>query len=119
MLDNSAPDFLEVGAGASTLTATVAKNDIDFGEPERFKFVRRVHIRVEADNDVDFTVRVGGRESTGGSVEYTPAATMNSNDQYIDAMVLGRLISVEVSATTAKPWRITGIDLEAELRGYH
>jgi hypothetical protein len=119
LADNANSDFLEVDAGATSLTATVAKNDIDFGEPERFKFVRRVHLRVEADTDVDFTVRVGGKESTGGSVDYTAPATMNSDDQFIDAMVLGRLISVEVSATTTKPWRITGIDLEAEMRGYH
>ena len=119
LVDNSNTQFLEVDSGASTLSSTFVKNDIDFGEPERLKFVRRVHVRVEADTAVDFTVRVGARDSTGGAYTYTAAATMNSDDQYIDAMVLGRLIAVEVTSSTDKPWRLTGLDLEAEVRGYH
>jgi len=119
LCDQATPDFLEVDAGAESLTATVAKKDIDFGEPERFKFVRRVHLRIESDTDVEFTVRVGGRDSTASSYNYTASATMTADDEYIDAMVLGRYLAVEVSATTTKPWRLTGMDLEAELRGYH
>ena len=101
------------------MTSTVAKNDIDFGEPERFKFVRRVHFRIEADTDVEFTIRVGGRDSTAGSYNYTAGATVTADDEYVDAMVIGRYIAFEISSTTTKPWRITGVDLEAELRGYH
>lgn len=119
LADQSAPDFLEVGAGAVTLTSTLAKNDIDFDEPERFKFVRRVHLRIEADASIDFTIRLGTRNATGESVTYTNAVTVNSDDGYADVLATGRYISVEISTTTDKTFKITGIDLEAELRGYH
>ena len=119
LADQGAPDFLETDSGNSSLSTVLAKNDIDFGEPERYKFVRRVHLRIEAETSVDFMVRLGTRDATGESVTYTNAVTVNSDDGYADLLATGRFISVEVKATTDKAFKITGLDLEAELRGYH
>ena len=81
--------------------------------------MRRVHLRIEAETDITFSVRVGGRDSTASSYSYTPVQNMTADQEFVDCLVQGRYIAVEVSATTDKPWRITGIDLEAEMRGYH
>lgn len=119
LCDADTPDFLEVGRGTGTLTSTLAKHDIDFGEPERFKFVRRVHLRLEADSGIDFNVRVGTKAALGDAVSWTASATVNSDESYIDVYAMGRFVSVEVSAATATTFKITGLDIDAELRGYH
>ena len=119
LCDASTPDFLEVGRGSGTLTSTLAKYDIDFGEPERFKFVRRVHLRLDADSSIDFSVRIGTKAALGDAVTWTATATLNSDDSYIDVYALGRFISIEIAATTATTFKITGLDIDAELRGYH
>lgn len=119
LADVSGPDFLEVGRGSESLTSTLARHDLDFGEPERFKFVRRVYLRVEADTSIDFAVRVGTKAATGDAVSWTAAQTMNSDDGFINVLAMGKYISVEVAATTDATFKITGLDIEAELRGYH
>ena len=117
--DHDATEFLQVGAGSTSLTSLLSRDDLDFGEPERFKFVKRVHIRVEAATSIDFTIRVGTRNASGEAISYTASQTMNSDDGWINVIATGKLISVEISATTDKPFKITSVDIEAEMRGYH
>lgn len=112
-------EFNELDAGSELLTSTVAKADIDFGEPGRLKFVRRVHLRIEGATGIDFAVRVGSRNSTGDAVTWQTPVTVNSDDGFANVLVVGKYISVEVSATTASEWKLTGLDLEAEMRGYY
>lgn len=119
LADPATPEFRQVGTGSNSLTSTLSKQDLDFGQPERFKFVKRVHLRVEADTSIDFSVRVGTRNATGEAITWTATQTMQSDDQFINVLATGRLISVEVAATTDKPFKITGLDVEAEMRGYH
>lgn len=119
LADAATPDFLEVGRGDESLTSTLAKYSIDFGEPERYKFVKRVHLQVEALPSVDFSVRVGTQRSSEDSITWGTAQTYNSDDSFVNVLAMGRLISIEISVTTTQPFKITGVDLEAELRGYH
>lgn len=118
LADFSTPDFLEVGRGSESLTSTIAKSDMDFGEPERVKFVKRVHLQVECATSVDFSVRVGTRDAVGESITWTAPVMVNSNDGYADVLAMGKFISVEVATTTDQAFKITGLDLEAEQRGY-
>ena len=113
------PDFLQIETGTETLTSVLARHDLDFGEPERFKFLRRIHFRTEADVAVDFSVRVGTRNATGESISWGNSVAFNSDDGYVNILAMGRLLSVELTTTTSSPFKITGIDLEAEIRGYH
>lgn len=112
-------EFLEVGRGTETLTSTLAKHDLDFGEPERLKFIKRVHVRVEADTSISFSVRIGTRNATGESVSWTASTTLNSDDGFVNVLAIGKYISVEIAATTDTTFKITGLELEAEIRGYH
>ena len=120
LADNTTPDFLEVGRGTQTLTSTLARHDIDFGEPERFKFVKRIHVRVdEPTAGVSFGLRVGTRNATGESISWGASQSMVSSDGFVNVLATGRYISVEITATTTTAFKISGIDIEAEMRGYH
>lgn len=118
LADSVTPAFREVGRGTESRTSTLARHDIDFNEPERFKFVRRVFLRVEADTAIDFAIRVGTRNAPGGAITWTSAVTINSDDGYANVLAMGRYISIEVSVTTAINFKLTGLDIEAEVRGY-
>ncbi len=119
LADSVTPDFLEVGRGTESRTSTLSRGDIDFDTPERLKFVKRVHLRVDADSSIDFSVRIGTRNALGDAVSWTSPVTFNSDDGFANVLAIGKYISVEVSTTTATTFKITGLDLEAETRGYH
>ncbi len=119
LADSVTPDFLEVGRGSESLTSTLQKGDLDFDAPERLKFVKRVHVRVEADASIDFSVRIGTRNTTGEAITWTSPVTFNSDDGFANVLAIGKYISVEIAATTETTFKITGLDLEAEMRGYH
>lgn len=113
------PDFLQVDTGSTSLLAVLAKHSMDFDTPERFKFIKRVHLRIEGATDIDFSLRIGGQATTEDAIAWCTAVTVNSNTGFANVLCMGRFISVEISATTDKPFKITGLDIEAELRGYH
>ncbi len=119
LADNDAPHFWEVGRGSSLLGSVLSREDIDFNEPERFKFIRRVYIRTEADAAIEFDVRIGTRNATGESIAWGAAIPFVSTDGYINCSAMGKYISIDIRATTQTPFKITGVDIEAELRGYH
>ena len=78
-----------------------------------------MHLRVDCATSIDFSVRIGTRNSTGDSVTYSDPRTINSDSGFVNLSAIGKYISVEISATTALPFKITGLDIEAEVRGYH
>ena len=119
LADSATPDFLEVGRGSESLTSTLARADIDFDAPERLKFVKRVHVRLDASSAIDFSVRIGTRNTLGDAVTWTSPVTFNSDDGFANVLAIGKYISIELSATTDTTFKITGLDLEAEMRGYH
>lgn len=119
LADNSTPDFLEVGRGSTSLTSTLAKYSMDFGEPERFKFVKRIHVQAEGDTSIPFTIRVGTQQTAQGPISWGTAQAWNTDDGFVNVLATGRFISIEIETTTTATFKITGIDIEAELRGYH
>lgn len=119
LADPTAMDFLEVGRGTQTLTSTLAKYSMDFGEPERYKFVKRIHIQAEGATSIDFSVRVGTQATPTDSITWGTAQTFNTNDGFVNVLAMGRFISIEITVATDLAFKITGLDLEAELRGYH
>lgn len=118
LADSVTPDFLEVGRGTESRTSTFARHDMDFGEPERLKFLRRIYPRIEADSSIDFSIRVGTRNSLGDSISWSTPVTFNSDGGFANVLAMGKYISVEIAATTAVTFKITGVDLEADMRGF-
>ena len=113
------PDFLEVGRGTETLRSVLAKYSIDFGEPERFKLVKRIHPRIDAASGIEFSIRIGTQDSPEGVIAWQPTQTFNTSQQFINTLATGRFISVELVANTSAPFTVAGFDVEYEMRGYH
>lgn len=117
--ENATPQFNRADSGTETLTSTIAKGSMDFDTPERFKFIKRIHVRIQADTSIQFSLRVGGQAATADPVAWCSPVPFTSADEFVNVICMGRFISIEISVTTDKPFTITGLDIEAELRGYH
>lgn len=110
--------LLDDPAGA-IVSALVEKTDMHFGEPERMKFVRRVHIRRRPGApSSNMFVRVGSRMTLNDSITWSESIPLAGNQQIVNCRALGRYISVRVSSGATQPWSLSGFDLEVELRGY-
>lgn len=103
---------------AVVIEAHVGKHDLTFGEPERVKFVKRVHVRAEPGFGTLF-VRVGARMTTTDSIVWAPEVALIEPEQIVNIITQGRYISVEARSNSSEQWVINAIELEAELRGYH
>jgi hypothetical protein len=97
--------------------ASIGREDLSMGEPERFKYVRRAHIRTAASPGTLY-VRIGARNSTTEAISYDSERALAPPESFINCGVLGRFISVLVRSEDEDEWRLSGIDLEYELRGY-
>lgn len=98
--------------------ATIGRTGLDFNEPERIKFVKRVHIRTREPFGTLF-VRVGGSMQPNSAINWSPEVAITDTQQIVNIFAMGRYIGVEVRSADGVIWKLTGIDIEAELRGYH
>jgi hypothetical protein len=103
---------------ATTVAASVGKYDMTFGDAERLKCVKRVHVRTGSGSGTLY-VRVGSKMHPNDSVTWANEVTLNTaTSQIVDAFAIGRYISVEARSSGTDVWTLTGIDIEAEMRGY-
>lgn len=102
---------------AVEVDASVGRYDLHFGEPERLKFVKRAHVRAQPGYGT-LLVRVGARMTPTDDITWGTEQTLTEPEQIVNTFAQGRYISVEARSTGADVWTITGLDLEAELRGY-
>lgn len=122
-----ANESLVIGAGTAatmqdtsdsvSLAASLSRYGLTFGAPERLKFVKRAHVRGVSGNGVLY-FRVGASMTPGGSVTWDAERTLTSPDQVVDCFAMGRYINAELRSEDADVWQISGLDLEADLRGY-
>lgn len=98
--------------------AGVGKYDITFDEPERIKFVKRLHVRA-SQGFVSLLVRVGGRMTPTDTIAWSDEVELLEPEQIVNATCVGRYISFEVRSIGTDVWTVSGVELEAELRGYH
>ena len=105
-------------AGASVaVDALLSKHDMSMGAPERFKFVRRVHVRTNGTPGTLY-VRVGSRATAAGSITWGAEVALAPAAPFVNCRAQGRFISVDVRSEDEDQWLIAGIDIEYELRGY-
>lgn len=102
---------------AVALPASVGRYDLAFGEPERLKFVRRVHVRAKPTFGTLY-VRVGSRMTVTDTIAWSNEVALVEPAGSVELIALGRLISVEIRSEGSNVWTVTGIDIEAEMRGY-
>lgn len=102
---------------ASLVEASLAKYDLTFDAPERVKFVKRLHVRAEPGFG-SLLVRVGARMTPTDTITWSNEVTLAEPDQIVNCFAQGRYISVEIRSNSDRVWTVTGVDIEAELRGY-
>lgn len=105
----------EPPAGASlTLKAR------DFGEPLRRKFIRGIRLAGNFASGNDGSVKIYTRENREGAATLRQTLTWTDTTEWIPAAVEGRYFDLEFVATydpTIAPWKLSGFDVEYELRG--
>ena len=105
-------------ATAVALNAEISKTGIHFGQPERVKFVKRVHVRTRSTFGTLY-VRVGSQATPNGPTTWSQEVAITGDEQIVNLFAQGRYISVSIRSDDAQLWKVTAIELEAELRGYH
>lgn len=103
---------------AVAVSASIGRHDLTFGEPERVKFVRRVHVRAKPGFGT-LLVRVGAKMTPADNTTWSPEVALTEPDQIVNTFAQGRYISFEARSIGSDVWTLTGLDIEAELRGYH
>jgi hypothetical protein len=102
---------------AVALDASLSRYDLTFGEPERVKFLRRLHVRAQPGFGTLY-VRVGSRMTPTESISWAPEVALIEPEQIVNTFTQGRYISAEIRSEDDDVWLVSGADLEAELRGY-
>ena len=102
---------------ATAVASAIIRNDMSMGEPERFKFVRRVHVRTSS-NPGTLYVKVGHRNAPTDAITWGTEQTLTPPASYVNVRTLGKFISVQVRSSGTTAWVLTALDLEFEYRGY-
>lgn len=98
--------------------AMIARYDMDFEDPKRLKFIKRLHIEAEAGFG-EFLVRVGSRMTTTDTITWQAERTLTEPDSIVDVETQGRYISFEIRSIGTEQWVVNHIEIEGEMRGYH
>jgi len=102
---------------AETVTAYLGKYSMDFGDSARVKFLKRIHVQAKANYGTLF-VRAGSQMQPNDSITWSSEVSITDPEQVVNLFAQGRYISVEVRSAGSDVWKLTGLDLEIERRGY-
>lgn len=102
---------------AETMTAYLGKYSMDFGDSARVKFLKRIHVQARANYGTLF-VRAGSQMEPNDAITWSSEVTITDPEQVVNVFAQGRYISVEVRSAGSDVWKLTGLDLEVEQRGY-
>jgi hypothetical protein len=95
---------------------TLQRLDLTFQDQEQIKVTNRVHIEGSGAGLAGLEFRLGSRNSTSDGIVWGPYAQRQSGG--CEYEVAGKFISVEITnSTTADPWTVTRITIEAEYDG--
>lgn len=114
---NSADIILDDSEDATTRAAHITRHDLTMGDPERFKFVRRIHARTNQTPGTLY-VRIGVRDSVTDSIAWGAEQPLTPPDSFVNVRAMGKFVSVEVRSADTDVWLFTSFDLEYEMRGY-
>jgi hypothetical protein len=108
-------NILELVGRAGTFSeGYLERLSLSFGEAERFKFVKRVHVRGQGGT---VYVRVGSQAVAGAAVTWSAELPLVlGTDAFVNCAAQGRYISISIR--NPEDGLITAVNIEAELRGY-
>lgn len=106
-------------ANGSSISASLNRDMLDLGEPDRVKFVRKIIPHISGTAGVQVSVRVGASMTSEGSITWAPNQTFTiGTTAGLDFAVSGKFISVQFSSTGTDTYTVQGFGLAYELRGY-
>lgn len=118
VLADLAEMFAEDEPETNLVDAVIQRLDLTFDDPEQRKVTSRVIIEGKGAGLSTLFVRLGSRNSTDDSAGVQWGAYVQRKAEGNEYEVTGRFISVEVSNnTSAEPWTVTRITIEAEYDG--
>ncbi len=103
---------------AVAIDATLTKQDMALGDPDRVKLVRAVHVDV-ADGYGTLYVRVGARNSQSDSITWSAEVTLTEPEKIANTFARGKYISVQIRSEDSWEPEISGFGIDHDLRGYH
>lgn len=110
----AADDLELVGRAGAWSEGYLERLSLSLGEAERFKFVRRIHMRGEGGT---VYVRIGTQTVADGPVTWSAEMPLELGvDPFVNCSAQGRLFAISVRVP--EDALITYCALEAELRGY-
>ena len=103
------------------VNATIARESMDIGEPERVKFLKAVWMSVQGVSGQVIRVRVAGQLAPQDPIVWGPYLdyTIGSGQRKVDVAAMGRFLSVEISTDNGAEaaFRVPEITMEVELAG--
>ena len=102
---------------AETMVAYLGKYSMPLGDNARVKFLKRVHVKAKANYGTLF-VRVGSQMEPNDTITWSDEVSITDPEQIANCFAQGRYLSLEVRSAGSDVWKITGFDLEVEMRGY-
>lgn len=118
VLAENAAMYVEDVPESTTVNAVLQRLDLSFDDDTQRKVTSRVVIEGSGTGLSSLFVRLGYRNSTDDSTGINWGAYVQRKADGNEYEVAGRFISVEVSNnTTADPWTVTRITIEAEYDG--
>ena len=102
---------------AVAVNASLGKYDMTMGQPDRVKFIKRIHMRCKPGYGT-MLVRVGSKMRPNDSTTWSNEVSITDPEQVVNLFAQGRYISFELRTIGSTVWEVTGIELETEIRGY-
>lgn len=97
------------------ITATLARESLDFDMPDRVKTVKAIWPRIQFSAG-SFEIRVGTQSAAYDPITWGQWLPWAGEDK-VDVFATGRLISVEIRSQGGGVWRCSGFDVELSVRG--
>lgn len=112
-------DVGDVDLDGRALVASLERLSLVIGDPATVKQFTRVFLRVDAAPGAVLSVQVGGQLDGGDAVTWEAAQlyTVGSGDG-VTCSVMGRYLSLRVSAQTLEPFTLSGFNVEFRERGF-
>ena len=98
--------------------ARLQRLGLDFGEPDRYKYVSRVWPKIDGVDGSVVRLRIGGQAYGEGPVTWDEwRDVIIGTTEVVGVNARGRLIAVEIESDTSATWRAPSLTVQVELQG--
>ena len=101
-----------VDGDGTTIAARLDRDSSSLGSPQSVKLVTKLWPDIRAVQGTEFKFRVSGQVELYDNPIGSEATFIVGQDKWVDCLVSGKYISVEISTNQDRLWEIVGYDLE-------